>query len=202
MAWLGLLAAAHNQRTRNPRASPRGRRVTPPGQQTPTVLGRPGRVYSRGPVTVPRLLTASHRHPRHDPALAPGVGEAALDPAPAPSKRRPPHGPRAAPVGAAAGRREPLLGLSTHPRRTRRAWLQIAASTVWSILQPAGIDPAPRRDGPSWRQFLRAQAWGILATDFFCVDTLLLHRLYVLFVVEHATCRIHLLGVTAHPRRA
>jgi hypothetical protein len=76
---------------------------------------------------------------------------------------------------------------------------QIAASTVWSILKRAGIDPAPRRDGPSWRQFLRGQARGILATDFFCVDTLLLQRLYVLFVVEHASRRIHLLGVTANP---
>src|SRR5919112_6026498 len=75
----------------------------------------------------------------------------------------------------------------------------IAASTVWSILKRAGIDPAPRRDGPTWRQFLTAQAQGILATDFFCADTLLGQRLHVLFFVEHATRCVHLLGVTANP---
>ena len=37
---------------------------------------------------------------------------------------------------------------------------QVPASTVWSILKRAGIDPAPRRDGPSWRHFLRGQALG------------------------------------------
>jgi putative transposase len=79
---------------------------------------------------------------------------------------------------------------------------RLAPSTVWSILKRAGINPAPHREGPSWPEFLRAQAHGILATDFFCVDTLLLHRLYVLFVVEHATRRVHLLGITANPTGA
>jgi len=76
---------------------------------------------------------------------------------------------------------------------------RVAASTVWSILHRAGIDPAPRRDGPNWRQFLAAQARGIICCDFFTVETVLLRRLYVLIFVEVADRRVHLAGVTGHP---
>src|SRR4030088_672720 len=76
---------------------------------------------------------------------------------------------------------------------------QIGASTVWSILKRAGIDPCPRRSGPTWGEFLRAQAKGILACDFFHCDTVLLTRLYCFAMVEHAARRDRILGVTAHP---
>jgi putative transposase len=76
---------------------------------------------------------------------------------------------------------------------------KLAPSTVWQILKDKGIDPAPLRSGQSWRAFLDAQAKTILATDFFHVDTVLLRRLYVLFVIEHGTRRVHLAGITAHP---
>jgi putative transposase len=75
----------------------------------------------------------------------------------------------------------------------------IGASTVWTILHRAGVDPAPTRSAVSWRQFLRAQAKGVLAVDFFTVDTVFLKRLYVLFVVEVASRQVHVLGVTSHP---
>ncbi|MGE5289779.1 MAG: integrase core domain-containing protein [Micromonosporaceae bacterium] len=75
----------------------------------------------------------------------------------------------------------------------------IAASTVWQILQDAGIDPAPCRSGPTWKQFLTAQAQGILAADFVHVDTVLLRRIYALVVIEHGTRRVHLAGITANP---
>jgi transposase len=79
---------------------------------------------------------------------------------------------------------------------------QIGASTVWTILHSAGIDPSTPRAGPSWTEFLQAQAHAILACDLFHLDTITLHRLYAFFVIEHATRRVHILGVTAHPTGA
>ncbi|MEO3876080.1 integrase core domain-containing protein [Nonomuraea sp. B12E4] len=76
---------------------------------------------------------------------------------------------------------------------------KVSPATVWAILKRAGFDPAPRRSGPTWAQFLKAQASAILACDFFCVETVMLTRLYCFAVVEHATRRVHVLGVTAHP---
>jgi putative transposase len=79
---------------------------------------------------------------------------------------------------------------------------QIGASTVWKILHNSGINPSSRRAGPSWTEFLRAQAHAILACDLLHLDTITLRRLYVFFVTEHTTRRVHILGITAHPTGA
>ncbi|GAA3690633.1 hypothetical protein GCM10022224_065110 [Nonomuraea antimicrobica] len=76
---------------------------------------------------------------------------------------------------------------------------KVSPATVWAILNKVGVDPAPWCSGPTWAQFLQAQASGILACDFFSVETVMLARLYCFAVVEHATRRVHVLGVTAHP---
>jgi putative transposase len=75
----------------------------------------------------------------------------------------------------------------------------VAASTVWEILQAAGIDPAPERNSSTWADFLRSQDDALLACDFFETVTLSGARMYVLAVIEHTTRRIRVLGATAHP---
>src|ERR1017187_27208 len=80
--------------------------------------------------------------------------------------------------------------------------VRVSASTVWEILKKAGIEPAPRRTGPAWSQFLRSQAEAILACDFFTADLPGGTQAYVLAVIEHATRRIRILGVTLHPTGA
>jgi len=80
--------------------------------------------------------------------------------------------------------------------------ITIAPSTVWEILTTHGIPPAPHRDHLTWASFLRSHAHALLAADFFETSTLTGARLSVFAVIEHASRRIRILGVTAHPTAA
>ena len=77
--------------------------------------------------------------------------------------------------------------------------ITLAASTVWTILRDACIEPAPKRLEASWSEFLRQQAASILECDFLTVDTLFLKRFYVLFFIELGSRRVHLAGITTNP---
>jgi NAD(P)-dependent dehydrogenase (short-subunit alcohol dehydrogenase family) len=143
---------------------------------------------------------AAAGHPGHGPALAP--------------RHRPPPLARQVQAGR-TGRpatRRTIKALVLRLARENPGWgyrrihgelaglgVKIAASTVWVILNKAGMDPAPRRTSPTWPQFLRSQAEAILACDFFTADLLDGTQAYVLAVIEHATRRVRILGVTLHP---
>jgi putative transposase len=83
----------------------------------------------------------------------------------------------------------------------------IDAITVRNILRRHHLEPAPQRRqvGMSWSQFLTLH-WEVLAaTDFFTVEVATWHGLvtyYVLFVMELATRRVEIAGITPHPTAA
>jgi putative transposase len=75
-------------------------------------------------------------------------------------------------------------------------------TTVKNVLRRHRLMPAPHRGRSSWRTFLRHYRQRMLACDFFTVETLHLHTLYVLFFIELGSRRVHLAGCTTNPDTA
>ena len=83
---------------------------------------------------------------------------------------------------------------------------RVGRTTIANILRRNGVGPAPERGKhTSWRQFLKAH-WSVLAAaDFFTVEVWGprgLVTFYVLFVMELATRRVEIAGVTPNPNDA
>jgi putative transposase len=112
--------------------------------------------------------------------------------------------------------REELVALVVRMARENRGWgytriqgamanlgHKLGRGTIGRILQDHGIEPAPERaKGMSWSVFLKAH-WKVLAaSDFFAVEVWSWSGLvtyYVLFVMELATRRVCIAGITKHP---
>jgi hypothetical protein len=137
--------------------APRGRGAATPGDPATGQLAGSGGAGRAGAAAAPPGLARLAHPAGHAAGMASRPGPAPLDlSAPAWPAVRGGGGPR---VGAAAGQGEPDLGYRRiHGERCRLGYRdRIGASTVWTILQRAGVAPAPKRSAVSWRQFLRAQ---------------------------------------------
>ena len=200
----GITGSAHC--AIRPLQGPRDHRLAPPTRcAAPT--DRPTRAHRHRPelarsdcgrarATEPSRVAG---HPRHAVALAPAPHRPTLDPTTATAGPAT-DGSGASPTRTAPRSRESDLGLPPHPRRTEPgSATAIAASTVWQILNNAGIDPAPTRSEVTWSQFLRSQA--AVACDFATIETVTLRRFYLLFFIDIPTRTVYFAGVTAPPHR-
>ena len=82
----------------------------------------------------------------------------------------------------------------------------ISDQTVGNILQRPGIAPAPeRKTTTTWTEFIRTPMDVLVATDFFTAEvwtTAGLVTYSVLFFLYLASRKVHIAGVTPHPKEA
>lgn len=132
--------------------------------------GVPDRAAGNGAGMAPPLVARHWTHPAH---RKPG---------------RPPAGREICRLVLRLDSENPTWGYRRVHGELHRLGHKIAASTVWSILRGAGREPTPGRTDPSWSEFIHSQAKAVIATHFFTVDTVLLHRFYVLFCASTVRC--------------
>ncbi len=79
---------------------------------------------------------------------------------------------------------------------------QVSLTTVRNVLDRCGIQPAPVRNRSiGWRHLMTHYKEQILACDFFTVETVFLQTLYVLFLIELGSRRVHFASITTNPNQ-
>jgi len=83
---------------------------------------------------------------------------------------------------------------------------EVARNTIKNILPAHGLEPAPERGRhTSWHTFIKSHFGAIAGADFFTVEVLRgfgLVRYCVFFVIDIATRRVHIAGITSQPSEA
>ena len=83
---------------------------------------------------------------------------------------------------------------------------KVAPNTVKNILKAHGIEPAPKRSKlPRWSEFIKSHLGCLAATDFFTTEVWTKNGLvtyFVLFVIDLASRRVEIAGITANPDSA
>jgi len=100
-------------------------------------------------------------------------------------------------------RENPRWGYTRIRGALRNIGHRVGRTTIANIVKNNGIDPAPERGKrTTWSQFLKAH-WDVLAAaDFFTIEVWGLRGLatfYVFFVIELATRRVEIAGITPSP---
>jgi transposase InsO family protein len=111
---------------------------------------------------------------------------------------------------------QPIAELTVQMARENPAWgydriqgalanlgHELAPNTVKNILLDHGIEPAPKRTRlPRWSEFIKSHLESLAATDFFTTEVWTKNGLvtfFVLFVIDLASRRVEIAGITANP---
>lgn len=117
------------------------------------------------------------------------------------------------------GIKRPITDLITEMARDNPGWgytkirgalfnlgHEVARNTIKTTLLNKGLEPAPERGRhTSWATFLKSHLGAIYGADFFTVEVLTpfgLVRYFVLFVIDIATRRVRVAGITNQPNEA
>jgi len=100
-------------------------------------------------------------------------------------------------------RENPTYGYTRLQGALANVGRHVSRSSIRRILKRHGVPPAPERGARTrWRDFLGAHWGAFAAADFFTVEVLTLRglvRYHVLFVIELATRRVEIAGITPGP---